>query len=211
MNRGKKSGGGAGSKAAEEDIPDEFRCKRSDGKQWRCNARAMENKTLCEKHYNQAKKRAAGASSNSSPKKKTKTNNNSHNHHINESSSLLVDSKSHMITRPSLLLEAEPRLKSSSRVHGNHKHVSDHKHAGHSAKVGRPAHFQNGSSSKDLMRSQFAYLHVSSSYIICKSKQRLICFNHYRILCLDLVTLDVLDLFYRANLAIKRPHCEMKC
>ena len=113
-------------------------------------------------------------------KKKTKTNSSSHNHHTKESSSLLVDSKSHMIIRPSLLLEAEPRLKHSSRVHGNHKQVNDHKHAGHSAKVGRPAHFQNGSASKDLMRSQFAYLHVSSSYIIiCRWRLRLICFNHF--------------------------------
>eukprot|EP00250_Pteridium_aquilinum_P020722 c24917_g2_i1 orf=585-3221(+) len=70
MNRGRKGGGG---NRVDGDIPDELRCKRSDGKQWRCNARAMENKTLCEKHYNQAKKRAAGANANSSPKKKAKT------------------------------------------------------------------------------------------------------------------------------------------
>ncbi|KAH7301150.1 hypothetical protein KP509_23G014800 [Ceratopteris richardii] len=69
MNRARK--GGAVSRV-EEDIPDELRCKRSDGKQWRCNARAMENKTLCEKHYNQAKKRAAGSTGNTSPKKKGK-------------------------------------------------------------------------------------------------------------------------------------------
>ncbi|KAH7425745.1 hypothetical protein KP509_11G069000 [Ceratopteris richardii] len=67
MNRGRK---GVGGNRVEEVIPDELRCKRSDGKQWRCNARAMENKTLCERHYNQAKKRAAGATTNSSPKKK---------------------------------------------------------------------------------------------------------------------------------------------
>ena len=52
--------------AEEELIPDEYRCKRSDGKQWRCIARAMENKTLCEKHYNQAKKRGTNPSSSSS-------------------------------------------------------------------------------------------------------------------------------------------------
>ncbi|KAG2267670.1 hypothetical protein Bca52824_062225 [Brassica carinata] len=37
-------------------IPDELRCKRSDGKQWRCTAMSMPDKTVCEKHYVQAKK-----------------------------------------------------------------------------------------------------------------------------------------------------------
>ncbi|XP_059063428.1 lysine-specific demethylase JMJ27 isoform X2 [Cryptomeria japonica] len=37
------------------------RCKRSDGKQWRCHALAMPNRTLCEKHYFQLKKRTANA------------------------------------------------------------------------------------------------------------------------------------------------------
>jgi hypothetical protein len=50
----------------EEVVPDEFRCKRSDGKQWRCIARAMDNKALCEKHYNQAKKRGTNPCSSSS-------------------------------------------------------------------------------------------------------------------------------------------------
>eukprot|EP00252_Welwitschia_mirabilis_P000674 TRINITY_DN10647_c0_g1_i2.p1 TRINITY_DN10647_c0_g1~~TRINITY_DN10647_c0_g1_i2.p1 ORF type:complete len:799 (-),score=160.22 TRINITY_DN10647_c0_g1_i2:16-2412(-) len=44
-----------------EEVPEEFRCKRSDGKQWRCSARSMPDKTVCEKHYNQAKKRAANS------------------------------------------------------------------------------------------------------------------------------------------------------
>jgi hypothetical protein len=70
MNRARKVGSNS---KLDDDIPDELRCKRSDGKQWRCNSRAMENKTLCEKHYNQAKKRVSGASSPSfSPKKKAK-------------------------------------------------------------------------------------------------------------------------------------------
>lgn len=69
MNRSRKVG--SDSKGG-DDIPDDLRCKRSDGKQWRCNARAMENKTLCEKHFIQAKKRAAGAAGSASPKKKMK-------------------------------------------------------------------------------------------------------------------------------------------
>ncbi|KAJ4823420.1 hypothetical protein Tsubulata_025585 [Turnera subulata] len=42
-------------------IPDDMRCKRSDGKQWRCTALSMPDKTVCEKHYIQAKKRAANS------------------------------------------------------------------------------------------------------------------------------------------------------
>ena len=42
-------------------IPDDLRCKRSDGKQWRCTAMSMPDKTVCEKHYIQAKKRAANS------------------------------------------------------------------------------------------------------------------------------------------------------
>lgn len=69
MNRGKKGGG---SKVAAEVIPDELRCKRSDGKQWRCSARAMEGKSLCEKHHWQARKRA-GAAAKEPARKKLKT------------------------------------------------------------------------------------------------------------------------------------------
>nr|AGN12868.1 putative protein binding/transcription factor/zinc ion binding protein [Leavenworthia alabamica] len=36
-----------------EVVPDEFRCNRSDGKQWRCKRRAMEGKKLCETHVSQ--------------------------------------------------------------------------------------------------------------------------------------------------------------
>ena len=57
MSQGRK---GKGSRAPAEVVPDEFRCKRSDGKQWRCSARAVEGKSMCEKHIVQAKKRAAG-------------------------------------------------------------------------------------------------------------------------------------------------------
>ncbi|XP_073302831.1 E3 ubiquitin-protein ligase JMJ24-like isoform X1 [Primulina huaijiensis] len=50
-------------------IPDDLRCKRSDGKQWRCTAMSMPDKTVCEKHYIQAKKRAANSAIRASVKK----------------------------------------------------------------------------------------------------------------------------------------------
>lgn len=50
-------------------IPDDLRCKRSDGKQWRCHAMSMPDKTVCEKHYIQAKKRAANSAMRASLKK----------------------------------------------------------------------------------------------------------------------------------------------
>ncbi|GMI88887.1 hypothetical protein like AT1G09060 [Hibiscus trionum] len=53
-------------------IPDDLRCKRSDGKQWRCTAMSMPDKTVCEKHYIQAKKRAANSALRASLKKKRK-------------------------------------------------------------------------------------------------------------------------------------------
>ncbi|CAH8392794.1 unnamed protein product [Eruca vesicaria subsp. sativa] len=47
-----------------EVFPDEFRCNRSDGKQWRCKRRALEGKKMCETHTSQltlkrSKQRAA--------------------------------------------------------------------------------------------------------------------------------------------------------
>lgn len=53
-------------------IPDDLRCKRSDGKQWRCTAMSMPDKTVCEKHYIQAKKRAANSAMRASLKKAKK-------------------------------------------------------------------------------------------------------------------------------------------
>ncbi|KAL9235034.1 hypothetical protein vseg_009834 [Gypsophila vaccaria] len=50
-------------------IPDDLRCKRSDGKQWRCTAMSMPDKTVCEKHYIQAKKRAANSAVRANMKK----------------------------------------------------------------------------------------------------------------------------------------------
>lgn len=38
-------------------VPEEFRCKRTDGRQWRCKRRAMDGKTLCDIHYLQGKHR----------------------------------------------------------------------------------------------------------------------------------------------------------
>ncbi|KAL3625081.1 hypothetical protein CASFOL_031749 [Castilleja foliolosa] len=40
-------------------IPDDLPCKRSDGKQWRCTAMSIPVKTVCKKHYIQAKRAAA--------------------------------------------------------------------------------------------------------------------------------------------------------
>ncbi|PIN00777.1 hypothetical protein CDL12_26718 [Handroanthus impetiginosus] len=37
--------------------PDELRCKRTDGRQWRCKRRVMDGKTLCDIHYLQGKHR----------------------------------------------------------------------------------------------------------------------------------------------------------
>uniref|UniRef100_A0A2P2L8U6 Lysine-specific demethylase JMJ25 n=1 Tax=Rhizophora mucronata TaxID=61149 RepID=A0A2P2L8U6_RHIMU len=53
-------------------IPDDLRCKRSDGKQWRCTAMSMPDKTVCEKHYIQAKRRAANSAMRASLKKAKK-------------------------------------------------------------------------------------------------------------------------------------------
>lgn len=55
-------------------IPEDLRCKRSDGKQWRCSAMSMPDKTVCEKHYIQAKKRAANSALRASLKKTKKKN-----------------------------------------------------------------------------------------------------------------------------------------
>lgn len=97
MNRGKN-----GNKPDEE-VPDEFRCKRSDGKQWRCPQRAMENRTLCEKHHNQAKKRsgggaAAAAAASSSPTKKMKLASNYDSSRASESKSKVSSRQSTMDT-----------------------------------------------------------------------------------------------------------------
>ncbi|PKI51517.1 lysine-specific demethylase JMJ25 [Punica granatum] len=60
---------GAGNGEDNLGIPDDLRCKRSDGKQWRCTAMSMPDKTVCEKHYIQAKKRAANSALRASIKK----------------------------------------------------------------------------------------------------------------------------------------------
>lgn len=43
--------------AAAVALPDHLRCKRTDGRQWRCNRRVMEDKKLCEVHYLQGQHR----------------------------------------------------------------------------------------------------------------------------------------------------------
>lgn len=44
-------------KNEEEILPDHLRCGRTDGKQWRCKRRVMDNLKLCEIHYLQGKHR----------------------------------------------------------------------------------------------------------------------------------------------------------
>ncbi|KDP20870.1 hypothetical protein JCGZ_21341 [Jatropha curcas] len=40
-----------------EPLPDHLRCKRTDGRQWRCNRRVMDDKKLCEIHHLQGRHR----------------------------------------------------------------------------------------------------------------------------------------------------------
>ncbi|XP_015939790.1 E3 ubiquitin-protein ligase JMJ24 [Arachis duranensis] len=61
-------------------IPDDLRCKRSDGKQWRCTAMSMPDKTVCEKHYIQAKKRAANSAMRANLKKAKRKSGDSEGH-----------------------------------------------------------------------------------------------------------------------------------
>ncbi|KAI0511395.1 hypothetical protein KFK09_012025 [Dendrobium nobile] len=53
-------------------IPEDLRCKRSDGKQWRCSALSMPDKTVCEKHYIQAKRRAMNSAMRANMRKASK-------------------------------------------------------------------------------------------------------------------------------------------
>lgn len=41
----------------EEALPDHLRCKRTDGKQWRCRGRVIDGKNLCQIHYIQSRHR----------------------------------------------------------------------------------------------------------------------------------------------------------
>lgn len=43
--------------AKEEDLPDDLRCKRTDGRQWRCYRRVLDGKKLCQIHYVQGRRR----------------------------------------------------------------------------------------------------------------------------------------------------------
>ncbi|KAJ4976463.1 hypothetical protein NE237_001569 [Protea cynaroides] len=40
-----------------EALPDHLRCRRNDGREWRCLMRVMENRSVCEFHYHQARMR----------------------------------------------------------------------------------------------------------------------------------------------------------
>ncbi|CAH2038511.1 unnamed protein product [Thlaspi arvense] len=68
-NEQTRSGSGNGNGEAILGVPVDLRCKRSDGKQWRCTALSMPDKTVCEKHYIQAKKRAANSAFRANQKK----------------------------------------------------------------------------------------------------------------------------------------------
>lgn len=59
--------------AEAESLQDEFRCRRNDGKQWRCTARAMPERCLCQKHHLQQLLRSQQASAGTKRTKKTKT------------------------------------------------------------------------------------------------------------------------------------------
>ncbi|TKY52238.1 Growth-regulating factor 5 [Spatholobus suberectus] len=72
-------------------IPDDLRCKRSDGKQWRCTAMSMPDKTVCEKHYIQAKKRAANSAMRANLKKAKRK---SQSQSLGESDNIYLESKS---------------------------------------------------------------------------------------------------------------------
>lgn len=43
--------------AKKEALPDNLRCNRTDGRQWRCNRPVLEDKKLCEIHYLQGRHR----------------------------------------------------------------------------------------------------------------------------------------------------------
>lgn len=69
------NGGGLLTEGVMEDnagIPEDLRCKRSDGKQWRCSALSMPDKTVCEKHYIQAKRRAINSAMRANMRKASK-------------------------------------------------------------------------------------------------------------------------------------------
>lgn len=78
-------------------VPEELRCKRSDGKQWRCSARSMPDKTVCEKHYIQAKRRAANSAKRASEKKMRKKE---------ESSEPVFENKQNEVEKPHITATA---------------------------------------------------------------------------------------------------------
>ncbi|KAJ7977956.1 lysine-specific demethylase JMJ25 [Quillaja saponaria] len=88
-------------------IPDDLRCKRSDGKQWRCTAMSMPDKTVCEKHYIQAKKRAANSAMRANLKK-------SKGKSLGESD-IYLESKSDDIDLPISSMKVEHTQSSSGR------------------------------------------------------------------------------------------------
>ncbi|KAJ0966031.1 hypothetical protein J5N97_027169 [Dioscorea zingiberensis] len=55
---------------AEEPVPDDRRCRRSDGRSWRCPRAAVSGVSFCEHHHGQAQRHAAQRTGPASPKGK---------------------------------------------------------------------------------------------------------------------------------------------
>lgn len=51
-------------------MPDDLRCRRSDGRSWRCPRRAVSGVSFCEHHYGQAQRHAAQRAAPAEPKEK---------------------------------------------------------------------------------------------------------------------------------------------
>ncbi|TKY44444.1 Growth-regulating factor 5 [Spatholobus suberectus] len=88
-------------------IPDDLRCKRSDGKQWRCTAMSMPDKTVCEKHYIQAKKRAANSAMRANLKKAKRK---SQSQSLGESDNIYLESKSDDFDVPLPISHSQKKL-----------------------------------------------------------------------------------------------------
>ncbi|KAL2325526.1 hypothetical protein Fmac_024584 [Flemingia macrophylla] len=113
-------------------VPDDLRCKRSDGKQWRCTAMSMPDKTVCEKHYIQAKKRAANSAMRANLKKaKRKSQSTSDNVYLESKSDdfdvpLSSIGHSHKkLSKNKFRYTPERRASSTRRAHSNNDDDED--------------------------------------------------------------------------------------
>ncbi|CAL1407407.1 unnamed protein product [Linum trigynum] len=102
-------------------IPDDLRCKRSDGKQWRCTALSMPDKTVCEKHYIQAKRRAANSALRASLKKAKRKSAGESDHDV------YLESKSDDFDMPLASIKSEDHnvsVSSKKKLSKNHGRYS---------------------------------------------------------------------------------------